>query len=124
MRERETGSLYLVRSAVSSSLQSLCPCKVVFCPQSRSLVLPMGPFFHPNKLEEKKEGKQEEEEERKKEGKQEEKKEEEEEKEAPQQKQSPTPQQINLVATIFKLRRELHRAEEQRAQVSAQTRVK
>ncbi|XP_076010451.1 caspase recruitment domain-containing protein 9 isoform X2 [Genypterus blacodes] len=104
--------------------------------ESRSLAMPTGPFFHPNKLQEKKEEKQEEkkeEEEEKKEEeeeKQEEKKEEdekneeeeekrEEKREAPRQKQTqtPTPQQINLLASVFKLRRELHRAEEQRARI-------
>ncbi|KAF7642672.1 hypothetical protein LDENG_00253340, partial [Lucifuga dentata] len=75
--------------------------------ESRSLALPMGPFFHPNKLEKNKEEKEEKKEEKKEEEKQEEKL------KAPQQ--SPTPQQMNLLATVFKLRRELHRAEEQRA---------
>ncbi|KAI3373030.1 hypothetical protein L3Q82_023465 [Scortum barcoo] len=74
--------------------------------ESRSLALPSETFFHPNRLEELKEEKQEE----KKEEKQEEKKE-----EKQQQKESPVPPQMNLLTTVFRLRKDLHRAEEQRA---------
>lgn len=75
--------------------------------QSRSLALNSDPFFRPNKLEEVKEEKQEETPEEKMEEKKEEKKEE-----------WPAAPQVNLLATVFRLRRELHRAEEQRARVS------
>ncbi|XP_070759811.1 caspase recruitment domain-containing protein 9 [Enoplosus armatus] len=84
--------------------------------ESRSLALPTETFFHPNRLEEQKEEKQEE----KKEEKQEEKKEKQEEKreekkKETQQQESPAPLQMNLLTTVFRLRRDLHRAEEQRA---------
>ncbi|XP_072243215.1 caspase recruitment domain-containing protein 9 isoform X2 [Leuresthes tenuis] len=84
-------------------------------------------FFNPTRQEEQKEEKQEKEEEEEKEEKQEkeeeeekeEKQEKEEEEEKPrevqqQQQESPAPLQMNLLATVFRLRRELHRAEEQR----------
>ncbi|CAK6980687.1 hypothetical protein L3Q82_023465 [Scomber scombrus] len=112
--------------------------------ESRSLALPMETFFHPNRLEEKQEEKKEEkqeekeqeekQEEKKEEEKQEEKKEEEKQEEKQeekkeeekkeeeekqetqqQQKESPAAPQMNLLTTVFRLRRELHRAEEQRA---------
>ncbi|XP_069581059.1 caspase recruitment domain-containing protein 9 [Brachyistius frenatus] len=102
--------------------------------ESRNLVLPTDTFFHPNRLEEQKqeqkqEEKQEEkqkqeqtheekqEEKQKQEQTQEEKQEEKQEemKEEMQQQESPAPPQMNLLTTVFKLRRELHRAEEQRA---------
>ncbi|XP_050925446.1 caspase recruitment domain-containing protein 9 isoform X2 [Lates calcarifer] len=76
--------------------------------ESRSLALPTETFFHPNRLEEQKEEKQEEKQEEKKEEKKQEKKEE-------KKEESPAPPQMNLLATVFRLRRELHRAEEQRA---------
>ncbi|XP_042337410.1 caspase recruitment domain-containing protein 9 [Plectropomus leopardus] len=76
--------------------------------ESRSLALPSETFFHPNKLEELKEDKQEEKQEEKKEEKQEEKKKE-------KQKESPAPPPMNLLASMLRLRKELHRAEEQRA---------
>ncbi|XP_023254663.1 caspase recruitment domain-containing protein 9, partial [Seriola lalandi dorsalis] len=76
--------------------------------ESRSLALPTDPFFHPNRLEELKEEKGEEKKEEKEEEKKEEKKED-------KKDESPAPTQMNLLATVFRLRRELHRAEEQRA---------
>ncbi|XP_044051729.1 caspase recruitment domain-containing protein 9 isoform X1 [Siniperca chuatsi] len=80
--------------------------------ESRSLALPTDTFFHPNRPEEQKEEKHEE----KKEEKQEEKKEEKQkETQQQQQQQSPAPLQMNLLSTVFRLRRDLHRAEEQRA---------
>ncbi|XP_078101391.1 caspase recruitment domain-containing protein 9-like isoform X2 [Sander vitreus] len=75
--------------------------------ESRSLVLPKGNVFHLNRLEEMKEETQEEKTETQEE-KQEDKKEE------TQQKESPAPVQMNLLTSVFKLRRDLHRAEEQR----------
>ncbi|KAF1389834.1 hypothetical protein PFLUV_G00077660 [Perca fluviatilis] len=75
--------------------------------ESRSLVLPRENFSHLNRLEEKKEETQEEKKET-----QEEKKEDR--KEETQQKESPAPVQMNLLTSVFKLRRDLHRAEEQR----------
>ncbi|XP_078101389.1 caspase recruitment domain-containing protein 9-like [Sander vitreus] len=75
--------------------------------QDRSLVLPKGNVFHLNRLEEMKEETQEEKKETQEE-KQEDKKEE------TQQKESPAPVQMNLLTSVFKLRRDLHRAEEQR----------
>ncbi|XP_030274076.1 caspase recruitment domain-containing protein 9 [Sparus aurata] len=98
--------------------------------QSRSLALPTATFFHPQRLEEIKEEKQEEkkeeteeEEMEEKEKKKEEKKEEEKEKKEEEKKQEtkeekqkgPGPLQMNLLTTVFGLRRDLHRAEEQRA---------
>ncbi|XP_049907557.1 caspase recruitment domain-containing protein 9 [Epinephelus moara] len=75
--------------------------------ESRSLALPSETFFHPNRLEELKE--KEEKQEEKKEEKQQKKKDEK------QQKESPAPPQMNLLASMLRLRRDLHRAEEQRA---------
>ncbi|XP_051806843.1 caspase recruitment domain-containing protein 9 isoform X2 [Acanthochromis polyacanthus] len=99
--------------------------------ESRSLALPTGTFFHPSRLEEPKEEKQEKEElkeekreeeelkeeKREKEELKEEKKEElkEEKKEEIQQQEGPGLPHMNLLTTVFRLRRELHRAEEQRA---------
>ncbi|XP_067430948.1 caspase recruitment domain-containing protein 9 [Thunnus thynnus] len=86
--------------------------------ESRSLALPMETFFHPNRLEEQKEEKQEEIKEEKQEEKKEEKQEEKQETQQQQQQQqqeSPAAPQMNLLTTVFRLRRELHRAEEQRA---------
>ncbi len=74
------------------------------CFQSRSLALPTETFFHPNRLEELKEEKTEEKQEEKKEEKQEE-------------KESSAPLQMNLLTTVFRLRKDLHKAEEQRARV-------
>uniref|UniRef100_A0A8C9ZK99 Uncharacterized protein n=2 Tax=Sander lucioperca TaxID=283035 RepID=A0A8C9ZK99_SANLU len=89
--------------------------------ESRSLVLPKGNFFHLNRLEEKKAETQEEKKETQEEKTetQEEKTEtqeekEEDKKEETQQKESPAPVQMNLLTSVFKLRRDLHRAEEQR----------
>ncbi|XP_068559127.1 caspase recruitment domain-containing protein 9 [Cebidichthys violaceus] len=86
--------------------------------ESRSLAPPTETFFHPNrrelkeeKQEEKKEEKQEEKE--KKEEKQEEKREEKQ--KETQEKEGPAPFQLNLLDTVLRLRRQLHRAEEQRA---------
>lgn len=73
------------------------------------MVLPTETFFHPDRLEEQKEEKKEVKEEHTKEEKQEEKKEE-------KHKHGRGPQ-MNLLATVFRLRRELHRAEEQRTRV-------
>uniref|UniRef100_A0A3P8U9J6 Caspase recruitment domain family member 9 n=1 Tax=Amphiprion percula TaxID=161767 RepID=A0A3P8U9J6_AMPPE len=72
--------------------------------ESRSLALPTGTFFHPNRPEEPKEEKQEEKEEEPKEEK----------KEEMQQQEGPGLPHMNLLTTVFRLRRELHRAEEQR----------
>ncbi|XP_044193827.1 caspase recruitment domain-containing protein 9 isoform X1 [Thunnus albacares] len=87
--------------------------------ESRSLALPMETFFHPNRLEEQKEEKQEEikeeKQEEKKEEKQEEKQETQQQQQQQQQQESPAAPQMNLLTTVFRLRRELHRAEEQRA---------
>ncbi|XP_010754839.2 caspase recruitment domain-containing protein 9 isoform X2 [Larimichthys crocea] len=80
--------------------------------ESRSLALPTETFFHPNRLEELKEEKQEELKEEKQEEKKEEKKEKQEDKK--EEKESPAPPQMNLLATVFRLRKDLHRAEEQR----------
>ncbi|XP_026178415.1 caspase recruitment domain-containing protein 9 isoform X2 [Mastacembelus armatus] len=77
--------------------------------ESRSLVLPTETFFHPNRLEEQKEEKPEERKEEKKE------KQEKQEKQEEKQRERLAPHQMNLLATVFRLRRELHRAEEQRA---------
>ncbi|KAM7390948.1 hypothetical protein PAMP_021675 [Pampus punctatissimus] len=79
---------------------------------SRSLALPTETFFHPNRLEEQKEEKQEDKKEEKQDEKQEEKQDQ---KQETQQKESLASPQMNLLTTVFRLRRELHRAEEQRA---------
>ncbi|XP_028270529.1 caspase recruitment domain-containing protein 9 [Parambassis ranga] len=76
--------------------------------ESRSLALPTETFFHPNRLEEQREEGQEEKREEKPAEKKQEKKED-------KVKESPAPPQMNLLATVFRLRRELHRAEEQKA---------
>lgn len=73
--------------------------------------MPTDTFFHPNRLQELKDEKPEE----KKDEKQEEIKEKL--KETQLQKESPTPFQINVFSTVLKLRRDLHKAEEQRARV-------
>ncbi|XP_030579600.1 caspase recruitment domain-containing protein 9 [Archocentrus centrarchus] len=78
--------------------------------ESRSQALPTETFFHPDKLEEQKEEKQEE---KKQEKKEETQKQQQQLQQQPQQK-SKAPQ-MNLLSTVFRLRRELHRAEEQRA---------
>ncbi|XP_004565883.1 caspase recruitment domain-containing protein 9 [Maylandia zebra] len=76
--------------------------------QSKSLALPTETFFHPDKVEELKEEKQEEKKQEKKE-------------EAPKQQQQQQEKQeskapmMNLLSTVFRLRRELHKTEEQRA---------
>uniref|UniRef100_A0A3Q4H6Z5 Caspase recruitment domain family, member 9 n=1 Tax=Neolamprologus brichardi TaxID=32507 RepID=A0A3Q4H6Z5_NEOBR len=65
--------------------------------QGKSLDLPTETFFHPDKLEEKKQEKKE---------------------EAPkqqQEKQESKAPMMNLLSTVFRLRRELHKTEEQRA---------
>ncbi|XP_036955485.1 caspase recruitment domain-containing protein 9 [Acanthopagrus latus] len=79
--------------------------------QSRSLALPTATFFHPQRLEEIKEEKQEE----KKEEKEEEEKKKKEEDTKEEKQKGPGPLQMNLLTTVFGLRRDLHRAEEQRA---------
>ncbi|XP_051250622.1 caspase recruitment domain-containing protein 9 [Dicentrarchus labrax] len=71
--------------------------------ESRSLGLPTETFFHPNRLEELKEEKEEE-------------KKEETQKET-QQQETRAPLQMNLLTKVFGLRRDLHRAEEQRAKI-------
>uniref|UniRef100_UPI003AAF81DF LOW QUALITY PROTEIN: caspase recruitment domain-containing protein 9 n=1 Tax=Centroberyx gerrardi TaxID=166262 RepID=UPI003AAF81DF len=84
--------------------------------ESRSVALPTQTSNHITQ-EEKKTEKQEEKKEEKKEEKQEEKKEEkkeEKQEEKKEEKKSQAPQQLNLVSSVLKLRRELHRAEEQR----------
>ncbi|XP_039979140.1 caspase recruitment domain-containing protein 9 [Xiphias gladius] len=73
--------------------------------ESRSLALPTETFFHPNRLEEQRGEKQEEKSEEKEEEKKQEKQGEKEE--------SPAPSQMTLL--VFRLRRDLHRAEEQKA---------
>ncbi|KAM3611737.1 uncharacterized protein V6R79_023345 [Siganus canaliculatus] len=83
--------------------------------ESRSLALPMGTFFHPNRLEEQKEEKQEEKREEKKEEQPKEEQPKEEQQREEQQKESPAPLQMNVLATVLGLRRNLNRAEEQRA---------
>ncbi|XP_075938584.1 caspase recruitment domain-containing protein 9 isoform X2 [Anarhichas minor] len=80
--------------------------------ESRSLAPPTETFFHPNRTEQKAENQGEKQEE-KKEEKQEEKKEEKQ--KATQEKEGPAPLQLNLLDTVLRLRRQLHRAEEQRA---------
>ncbi|XP_074527009.1 caspase recruitment domain-containing protein 9 [Halichoeres trimaculatus] len=82
--------------------------------ESRSLALPPETFFHPNRLEEHKEEKQE--------GKKEEKqvvKRGEKQMETQQQqqikKETPSLPSMNLLTTVFRLRQDLHKAEEQRA---------
>ncbi|XP_059193384.1 caspase recruitment domain-containing protein 9 [Centropristis striata] len=77
--------------------------------ESRSLALPTDTFFTPNRLEEVKEEKPEEKKEEKKEGVKEEKQEEKNCKEG-------TQPQMSVIASVLRLRRDLHRAEEQRAQ--------
>ncbi|XP_073322908.1 caspase recruitment domain-containing protein 9 isoform X2 [Pagrus major] len=91
--------------------------------QSRSLALPTATFFHPQRLEEIKEEKQEEKKKEEMEEKEEkkgteEKEETEETEETKEEKQrgSPGPLQMNLLTTVFGLRRDLHRAEEQRSE--------
>lgn len=95
------------------------------------MVLPTETFFHPDRLEEQKEEKQDEkkegkeedtkekkQKEQKEEEKQEEDKKEDKEKEKKEEKRKHSRgPQMNLLATVFKLRRELHRAEEQRTRV-------
>ncbi|KAK9521934.1 hypothetical protein VZT92_018437 [Zoarces viviparus] len=76
--------------------------------ESRSLAPPTETFFHPNRTEQKAENQGEKQEE-KKEEKQEEKQ------KATQEKEGPAPLQLNLLDTVLRLRRQLHRAEEQRA---------
>lgn len=76
--------------------------------QSKSLALPTETFFHPDKLEELKEEKKEE--------KKQEKKEEAPKQQQQQQQESKAPM-MNLLSTVFRLRRELHKTEEQRARV-------
>ncbi|KAL3976336.1 disintegrin and metalloproteinase domain-containing protein 23 [Sarotherodon galilaeus] len=70
--------------------------------ESKSLALPTETFFHPDKLEELKEEKKEEKKQEKKE-------------EAPKQQQESKAPMMNLLSTVFRLRRELHKTEEQRA---------
>lgn len=77
--------------------------------QSKSLALPTETFFHPDKLEELKEEKQEE--------KKQEKKEEAPKQQQQQEKQESKAPMMNLLSTVFRLRRELHKTEEQRARV-------
>lgn len=79
------------------------------------MVLPTETFFHPDKLEEQKEEKEED----TKDERQGEKKEEDEEKkeEKKEKHKLGRTSQMNLLTTVFRLRRELHRAEEQRTRV-------
>ncbi|XP_068166772.1 caspase recruitment domain-containing protein 9 [Antennarius striatus] len=72
--------------------------------ERRSLALPTETFYHPNRPEELKEEKQEESKEEKQQKSKEEK-----------PKESPPLFQMNLLSTVFRLRRDLHSAEEQRA---------
>ncbi|XP_058492681.1 caspase recruitment domain-containing protein 9 [Solea solea] len=74
--------------------------------ESRNVTVPTETFFHPNKLEEQKEEKPEE---RKEEKKQEEKE------EKNQERPGVPFRQMKVLATVFRLRRDLHRAEEQRS---------
>lgn len=76
------------------------------------MILPTETFFHPDRPEEQKEEKQDAKRETEEEKEEEDKKEQKKEK----LKHSRGPQ-MNLLATVFKLRRELHRAEEQRTRV-------
>uniref|UniRef100_A0A3Q3FPP6 Caspase recruitment domain family, member 9 n=1 Tax=Labrus bergylta TaxID=56723 RepID=A0A3Q3FPP6_9LABR len=80
----------------------------------RSLALPPETFFHPNRPEELKEEKLEEKTEEKQEVKKEEKQETQQEQTQQQQQESPALPQMNLLTTVFRLRKDLHRAEEQR----------
>ncbi|KAI9541729.1 hypothetical protein NQZ68_027093 [Dissostichus eleginoides] len=103
--------------------------------ESRSLALPTETFFHPNRQEEKQDGKkeetqqgkQQEAQQEKQEGKKEEtqqekqqekqegkKEETQQEKQQEQQEEKDSPPQINLLTSVLRLRRDLHRAEEQR----------
>lgn len=75
------------------------------------MALPTETFFHPNRQEEQKEEKQEEKKEEQQELKQEEQQQQQ------QEEENPAAPQMNLLATVFKLRRDLHRAEEQRTRV-------
>ncbi|KAM9393351.1 caspase recruitment domain-containing protein 9 [Pholidichthys leucotaenia] len=68
--------------------------------QSRSLAAPTDTFFQPNILEEHREKKEETQQQQQQ--------------KQQQQPESPSPPQVTLISTVFKLRRELHRAEEQR----------
>nr|XP_046242400.1 caspase recruitment domain-containing protein 9 isoform X2 [Scatophagus argus] len=92
----------LLRRRTLRPLQEVeTPASLAFISQSsRSLALPTETFFHPSRLEELKEEKQDRQQEEKKEEKKEE---------------SPAPLQMTLLATVFGLRKDLHRAEEQRA---------
>ncbi|KAM7018468.1 caspase recruitment domain-containing protein 9 isoform 2-T2 [Tautogolabrus adspersus] len=87
--------------------------------ESRSLALPPETFFHPNRPEELKEerleDKKEEKHEVKKEEKQKETQQEQQQKQPQQQQESPALPQMNLLTTVFRLRKDLHRAQEQRA---------
>ncbi|XP_031735116.1 caspase recruitment domain-containing protein 9 isoform X5 [Anarrhichthys ocellatus] len=76
--------------------------------ESRSLAPPTETFFHPNRTEQKAENQGEKQEEKQKEKKEEKQK-------ATQEKEGPAPLQLNLLDTVLRLRRQLHRAEEQRA---------
>ncbi|XP_031735118.1 caspase recruitment domain-containing protein 9 isoform X7 [Anarrhichthys ocellatus] len=78
--------------------------------ESRSLAPPTETFFHPNRTEQKAENQGEKQEEKQKEKKEEKQK-------ATQEKEGPAPLQLNLLDTVLRLRRQLHRAEEQRARV-------
>ncbi|XP_071370575.1 caspase recruitment domain-containing protein 9-like, partial [Centroberyx affinis] len=89
--------------------------------QSRSLAPPTQTSNHirqeekkTKEQEEKTEEKQEEKQEKKEEKQEEKKEEKQEEKKEKQEEKSQSPQQLNLITSVFKLRRELHRAEEQR----------
>lgn len=95
-------------------------CERVF--QSRNLTLPSDAFLQPNIQEEQKEKATPEKQQQQQQEVQEEKKPEKKEetpKEAQQQQRLGCrgPPQMNLLATVFRLRRELHKAEEQRAKV-------
>lgn len=78
--------------------------------------MPTDTFFHPDKLDEQKEEKQEE--------KKQEKKEETQKPQQQQPQQKSKAPQMNLLSTVFRLRRELHRAEEQRAKVRSRWRFR
>lgn len=79
--------------------------------------MPPGTFFHPNRLEDNKEEKQEEKKEEKQEVKKEEKQMKIQQQQEQTKKESLTLPPVNLLSTVFRLRQDLHRAEEQRARV-------
>ncbi|XP_040927933.2 snRNA-activating protein complex subunit 4 isoform X2 [Betta splendens] len=82
--------------------------------EGRGMILPTDTFFHPDRLEEQKEEKPEEKRETEEDTKEEEKKEEDKKEQKKEKLKHSRNPQMNLLATVFKLRRELHKAEEQR----------